>query len=142
MLCWIGDTAQLVTYKFGYNYGQVFHDYSSNFQSAVNGISSAVDSADTVATDRGAFFAGGSNQITLPTNDKVSTAFSLPGIFTIVLWIFPEALGSTIFTRYLSPSSYIYMRIDSSNTNLIGRIILNNQDSGEESFPYVLNCKI
>ena len=136
MLCWISETAELVTYKFGYNYGQVFHDYSLNYHSAVNGISSAVDSADIVATDRGAFFAGGSNQITLPANDQVSTAFSLPGIFTIVLWIFPEASGSTVFTRYLSASSYIYMRIDSPNNKFIARIILNNQDSGENSFIY------
>ena len=134
-LCWFCDAAELVTYKFGYKFGQIFHDYSLNYQSSVNGMSSAVDSADTVPSDRGAYFYGPTTQVTLPVNDQVSTAFALPGAFTIIAIMMTKAPGSIVFTRYLSASNYIYMRIDNTNNLFIARVMQDNQDSGEQSYP-------
>ena len=130
---------ELVHYKFGYNYGQAFHDYSLNYLSSVNGINSLKDPADTIATDRGAYFGTDITQITLPINDQIPTPLSLPESFTILVWLFPISPGSLLFHRYLSPSNYLYLKIDDPNRAFITRIVQNASDSGDHSHTY-LSC--
>ena len=77
-------SVELIEYKFGINFGQIFHDYSSNNNYAVNGISSLTTTLDTIATDRGAFFQG-NNIITLPPNDMSASGLILGNTFTILL---------------------------------------------------------
>ena len=134
MLYCIGNTEELVYYKFGNNYGQVFHDYSLNYLSSVNGASSAVDPADTIATDRGAYFSGGTSRITLPINDQVPTVLFIPATFTVVCWIYAHPSDSMLFSSSISSSDYLYMRLDLTYSELFVRIVQNSQDSGEHGF--------
>ena len=76
--------SKLVEYRFGVNFGQVFYDYSENSLYGINGVSSTTLTSDTLATDRGAYFAEGTEVVTFPPNDKSSINFLLPSQYSII----------------------------------------------------------
>ena len=117
--------AKLVEYRLGYNYGEVFHDFSGNYRDGVNGLSSTTTTANTIGTDRGAFFPGSANnQITLPSNDQQSSAFLLPSTFTIAVWFLSySSVGGAVFYRYKSSSDYFAIS-HASNTAVVSAIIV------------------
>lgn len=78
----------LVEYRFGYNFGEVFRDYSGNSNDAVNGDSSLNENRNVIASDRGAFFSvSKKSQITLPPNDFRDFYLTLPSTFTLMMWV-------------------------------------------------------
>lgn len=84
-------TSQQAHYYFSENFGQVFHDYSSNDNSAVNGNSSYTIYHDTIPLDRGAYFSNAdssqSSIISLPKNEIVPKAFSSYSGLYVALWV-------------------------------------------------------
>lgn len=107
------EISNITEYRFHSNFGQIFHDYSSNKYNAVNGNSYLSDISDTKPTDRGAYFDNkGYDCITLPPNDKFSNKLSLGNPFTIMMWAFVKNDESPfIFYRQNSAdNNYFYLR--------------------------------
>ena len=73
----------IISYSFGSILGQVFNDFSGYF--SVNGVSYSNTLNDTLATDRGAYFANNHqrNLITLPPNDYQGTTLYLTSEFSV-----------------------------------------------------------
>ena len=130
--------AKLVEYRLGYNYGEVFHDFSGNSRDGVNGDSSTTTSKDTIATDRGSYFDNGDFQITLPSNDQQSTAFTLPSTFTIAAWVITYNSDGMIFYRYKDINNYFYVKRDKVSDNILARIKIGGADTGDVLDPN--NC--
>ena len=133
---------KIVEYRLAYNYGQVFHDFSDNSRDGVNGISSTTTTADTTPTDRGAWFPGGwgytsSNfQITLPSNDQQSAAFTLPSTFTIAAWFISyQSTGGLVFYRYRDSNNYFYLSHTTTNNVMTARIVMGGNDSTDVNGP-------
>ena len=79
---------QELEYRFNENFGQIFHDYSSNGNRGVNGESNLTTLYDTIPTDRGAYFDNfGSSLVQLPPNEAVGKPFLTSSIMCIKLWI-------------------------------------------------------
>ena len=129
--------AKLVEYRLAYNYGQVFHDFSGNLRDGVNGLSSTTTTADTTATDRGASWSSTSNiQITLPSNDQQSSAFTLPSTFTIACWFISRTnTAGQMFYRYKDANNYFYFTHVSGGTTATFRIVMSGNDSGIKTSP-------
>ena len=102
------SSTKLVEYRFYYNYGQVFHDFSENNLPAVNGNSSTTTDFDSMPTDRGAYFQGLNTKIVLPPNNISTIGFGLPSTFSIIMWIFPTEPTGLLFLRY-GPNNYFYI---------------------------------
>ena len=129
--------AKLVEYRLGYNYGQVFHDFSGNSMDGVNGFTSAVEASDTLQTDRGACFPGLLNtQITLPNNDQQSSQLTLSSTFTIAAWLFSyQQHVGTVFYRYKDSNNYFYLKHNPDTTLVTARIVMGGNDSTEIDGP-------
>lgn len=123
---------KLIEYRLGYNFGQVFQDFSYNSQTAVNGLSSADTISDVVFTDRGAYFDGNSAQVTLPANDQASTYFHLPSDFSISIWVNSESVDGLIFYRYKDDSNFFYIERINSGKKIQTRLVLGALDTGEK----------
>ncbi|OMJ94784.1 hypothetical protein SteCoe_1964 [Stentor coeruleus] len=133
--------AKLVEYRLGYNYGQIFHDFSENSQTGVNGDSSETSSFDTYFTDRGAYFGGVSQRITLPLNDKTSTSLLLPSTFAISFWVLSEDTSGVIFYHYKDSNNYFYLQRYLTGRKIEFRLQSGDYDSttlkaSGNSFPY------
>ena len=124
------SASKLLEYRLGYNYGQVFHDFSGNSRDGVNGVSSTTTSYDTTPTDRGAFLNNGFYQITLPSNDQ-GASFNLPSTFTIATWTNPFHENGLIFYRYQSLTNYFYLKKVMTNLTMLARIVISGSDSGD-----------
>ena len=116
--------SKLVEYRFGYNYGQVFHDFSGNFRDGVNGVDSTTTTSDTTVTDRGVLFLSTStSRITLPINDQQATALVLPSTFTIAAWFMSfSGTGGTIFYRYKDANNYF--SVIHNTTNQVANVLI------------------
>ena len=137
LLFYVSVATKLVEYRLAYNYGQVFHDFSGNSRDGVNGLSSATTAGDTVPTDRGASFDSCNNvQITLPSNNQVSSAFTLPPTFTIACWfISREKEAGQMFYRYKDSSNYfIFTHVEESSTATL-QIVISGISSGVQTTP-------
>lgn len=77
----------LVEYRLGYNFGQVFHDYSGHGNDGINGdsIGSAVN--DAFITDRGIYLSDLTSYIKSPYNEKVPININLSTAFCFSLWV-------------------------------------------------------
>ena len=75
----------IVEYRFSYNYGEVFHDFSENLNLGVNGDDPLGTSHNSLPTDRGAYFNAQSEIIKLPANYNCTTNITLPADFSIVM---------------------------------------------------------
>ncbi|OMJ71366.1 hypothetical protein SteCoe_30452 [Stentor coeruleus] len=88
LLLTLVSSTKIVDYRFGYNFGQVFHDYSLSGNDAINGNSVSTTTYDTIPTDRGAYYSYTSGQmITLPPNSQQSNGLSLGSKFYICMWV-------------------------------------------------------
>ena len=119
----------IVEYRLSYNYGQIFHDFSGNSLSGVNGLTTADTTSDTIATDRGAYFDGLASQICLPPNDSVTSSFTIPSTFSVIQWVYLID-GTTIFYRYGSTSNEFTFSILASSQKLQGSITTSTISSG------------
>lgn len=121
---------QLVYYKFGSNFGQIFYDYSGNGNHGQNGNSISNITNDIIPTDRGAYYVGVSNYIMLPPNDKVPTPISLESTFSILLWVKPlDNRNYYITYRIKDASNYFFiLKVDIGNI-LRTRIARDSYDS-------------
>ncbi|OMJ95283.1 hypothetical protein SteCoe_1340 [Stentor coeruleus] len=122
---------KLLEYRLGYNFGQVFQDFSYNSHTAVNGLSSTDTMSDVVFTDRGAYFDGNSAQITLPANDQSTNYFYLPSDFSMSMWVNSEAVDGLIFYRHKDDNNFFYMQRINSGKKIMIRLIINSLDTGE-----------
>lgn len=124
---------KIVEYRLGYNYGEVFHDFSGNSRDGVNGDSSTTTLKNTIATDRGAYFGQGDYEITLPPNDQQATAFTLPSTFTVAAWILSHDEDGMLFYRYKDSNNYFYCRRTDSSNKITGRVVIGGSDSSEST---------
>ncbi|OMJ80295.1 hypothetical protein SteCoe_19502 [Stentor coeruleus] len=103
---------KIVDYRFGYNFGQVFHDYSLSNNDAVNGDSTSTTTNDIISTDRGAYFSGINGQrITLPPNSQQSLGISLGSKFYICMWVCIEDSGNDYLTYRVKSDNSHYLFI-------------------------------
>ena len=128
LLLHASTASKLVEYKFYKNYGQIFFDFSGNSRHAISGASLAEDSSDILGTDRGAYFDGSSDRITLPPNEKNTKSLDLPTDFTILFW--RKWISETgdklrsIFERKFNPFQ-IYLERSSKSSNITLKVITN-----------------
>ena len=99
--------SNIVNYKFGSNFGQIFYDYSGSGNHGVNGDIILTDPYDTIPTDRGAYFPEYSNHIKLPPNSRVANSVSLGSQFSIIMWFNCRETNNDyyIFYRYKNDNS-------------------------------------
>ena len=115
--------AKLVEYRLGYNYGSVFHDFSGNSMSGVNGASSTTATDDTIPTDRGAYFDGSKSQIKLPPNDQVSTSISFPTTSTLAAWVLSDqTIAGILFYASTASTDFFHLKLNNAGSLLSGRI--------------------
>ena len=69
---------RIVEYRFGYNYGTKFKDYSGNDRFGT--------SEGLLSTDRGVYFSGTSKGIIIPK-------FDFPEIVSIIFWVLTKSGG-------------------------------------------------
>lgn len=131
LLISISLATKIVEYRFGYNFGEVFHDFSGNGRDAVNGDSSTTLTSNTISTDRGAYFGTGSYKITLPLNDQVQSSFVLPNSFLIASWIFGFDAYGTLYSRYKDSANQFYVNLNDAFDKYVGRVIIQAIDTGE-----------
>ena len=116
---------KLVEYRLGYNFGQVFHDFSGNSRDGVNGDSSATTTYDTIPTDRGAYFDGSISQITLPPNDKVTTSISFPTTSTLAVWVLSDQkIAGRLFYASAANSDFFHLKLNNADSLLSGKIAI------------------
>ena len=77
----------ILEYKFYKNFGKTFHDYSGQNQIGFNGNSPEIDSQDTLATTKGAYFQSNQGLITIPYLNIENTRPSATSNFTLTTWI-------------------------------------------------------
>ena len=135
-------SSTVVEYRFGHNFGQIYHDYSDNGRDGVNGQSSSTTTKDAKNTDRGAFFGDNRDSlVTVPPNDIVTSGFSLGSTFVVLLWILPfDDYSFYIFYRKNSDNSeYFAIQRNSDNDCFYFRVKNSggtySKDTSTESFP-------
>lgn len=132
------QSAKVVEYRFGYNYGEIFRDFSNNGRHAVNGVSHTSTTEDTLATDRGAYFNQGQQTITLPPNTYVTSSITLTTPWTILVWVLAADFDGYIFTRSKSTNSnndFFYFRRKADNNNIRYRVCVSGDDSNSINAP-------
>ena len=127
------ESAKVVEYRFGYNYGQIFRDFSNNGRHAVNGLSHSNNDEDSLATDRGAYFNEDQQTVTMPKNTYVTTDITLTSPFTVIAWILSHDKDGYIFMRYKSSSEYLSIQREEQSDKLIFRGAVSGQDSNTKS---------
>ena len=135
---WSCRATKLVEYRLGYNYGEVFHDFSGNSRNGVNGASSSTTTYNTIATDRGAYFGSTTSQITLPPNDQVSSAFTLPATFTVASWVYATSIG-LLYNRIKDSNNYFNLQNENSGSKMQANIDITGTSAtgngGGNSYP-------
>ena len=121
--------SNIVNYKFGSNFGQIFYDYSGSGNHGMNGNSTISDPYDTISIDRGAYFPTQNLYIRLPPNEYVPNSFNLNGDFSILMWF---------STFHLPADYYITRRYNSNMSNLLSlsRTIFQNFNTRLLQPPY------
>ena len=111
ILCFLAPAlaSNLVEYRPGVNFGNVFYDYSGNGMSGVSGTSSADTTNNLICTDRGAYFSGATKVLTFPSNNIATTALLLPSTYAIIFWVNIMAYNS----------AYLYYSSQTGSNNLI-----------------------
>ena len=99
----IVESVHLVEYRFGYNYGSKFQDFSGNGNHG--------ESNGIFCTDRGAYFYGLKKGITIPT-------LSYPTSVSIVFWILSKGDGLIYYHGNITSGNFTLFK-DSSD--LIGK---------------------
>ena len=102
--------AKLAEYRFGINFGQVFLDYTDNYQTSVSGSSSSStnENNEVFSTDRGLYFDGDESRVTNPPNDQQTAGFVLPTNWSAITWLNTISTLGIIFRRSDS-NDYLYI---------------------------------
>lgn len=124
-------SSRFIEYHFYENFGQVFHDYSGNFNHAVNGNSYLTNDFDTLPTDRGAYFDEDETFISLPSNDLVSNEISLSNQFSLSFWVLLKDKESVIISTNNAEHVFFYLKINESSGIIEFRIKTLGFDSGQ-----------
>ena len=142
VLIYAALSSTVVEYRFGHNFGQIFHDYSNNERDGVNGESSTTNTKDVISTDRGVFFDNNSETyVKTPPNDIVATDFTLGSTFVVLIWILPyDDYGFYIFYRKTSDDSEYFAIERSSDHDALSFSMENSggsfsKKSSTDSFP-------
>ena len=109
------SASNLVNYKFGSNFGQIFYDYSGTGNHGENGITLGSDANDTRPIDRGAYFDTQNKIINLPPNNIKSDPLKLGAYFSIITWVYPmySSLDPAITCRYkINLEEFFILRFD------------------------------
>ena len=118
----------LLSYKLSQNFGQKFHDYSSNHFDGINGETTAKDPKDTIGTDRGAYFYEGDKEINLPLSYQSNEFLFGESKISLIFWVNFETTQSrslslsedqikaNIFRRYVNDQNYFSIFLLSDNT--------------------------
>jgi hypothetical protein len=128
--------SNLVAYKFGINFGQVFWDFSGSRNHGQNGESISSSLFDTVPTDRGAYFSRFSESfIQLPPNEINSNPISLSSVFTLFIWLHPFDEFDYFLSYRINESSksFFYLMRKQHGNSLKTRINKVNFDSDEKT---------
>lgn len=125
------NSAILAQYRFGLSFGQVLKDYTSNARHCINGDSWTTTTNDAVLTDRGAYFSGGSEQLTFPPNDKVASSFNIPSTYSIAIWLNPDCTSCSIISRTKDSNSYFYYAFKTTNS-LVAYYRFSNINTGQK----------
>ena len=115
------SASNLVNYKFGSNFGQIFYDYSGLANHGQNGISLDVDAYDTIPIDRGTYFNTQSSVIKLPPNNIKNDILKLGDYFSIIMWLYPMQTNSDhrIYMRYRRSGWHdLYLKYDYESNNI------------------------
>ena len=121
LLVIFAQSSKIVEYKFYKNYGQVFYDYSGNFNHAVNGQDINTTSLDVTSCDRGIFFNDNTQKITLPPNNVSLSSIKFSKTFTILFWVL-----TTIDCSSLSSSIYFFRKIVSGGSSRLNFFLNRN----------------
>ena len=123
----------VVTYKFGNNFGQVLYDYSGISNHGQNGESLIDDTTDTKPTNRGAYFSSQYKTfIKLPSNLMKTTPIVLGSTFSLVMWFVCLKESNYYLTyRGIDSSNFFYIQRDNSDNTFRSRIRSSDLDSGE-----------
>ena len=131
-LLWTLSDCLLANYKFWKGIGQIFYDYSSNYQYAINGDSTVTTEFDTLCTDRGIYI-NSDSFIQFPPNSIMPGSINLLSS-SISIYIYPLILGNLItrsnkysdISLSISLTPYIFEVIESPNNEIIINIPLTN----------------
>ena len=137
-------SSKLVEYKFGYNFGQIFFDYSGKGNHGQNGISPSSTTADTKPTDRGAFFSDStSDYIMLPPNSVVTSGLALGSTFSITMWCLNFDTRNYIYTYRGSDIYFISLGRQSNGNKHRAHVKTINYNSGMRNGPlFIVKSKI
>ena len=124
------DSAKIIEYRFGYNFGQIFRDFSNNGRHAVNGISHLTATDDIMETDRGAYFDGNQQTVQMPINSYVPTDIRFTSPFTVITWVLSQDKDGHIFTRFKSTSDYLTIKREDGGDKLVFDASLAGQNTG------------
>jgi hypothetical protein len=121
--------AKEVEYRFGYNYGQIFRDFSYNGRHAVNGDYHSNTYEDFHTSDRGTYSKGGQYTIMMPKNSYVTSDIKLESPFTVLFWCMALDSSGYVFSRYKSSSDYLTISQISTTDSLTFRVNIAGSDS-------------
>ena len=97
-----------VLYHFGKTFGQIYQDQLfSSTERTVNGMSSSIDCADVIPSDRGIYIKDKYSGVKLAPNDISTTATLVTGSFSMALWfmLVPESNGYA-YVRLINTKSH------------------------------------
>ena len=120
----------IVEYRLSYNYGQIFHDFSGNSLSGVNGMTTADTTSDTLPLTVGAYFDGPASQICLPPNDSVTSSFTIPSTFSVIQWVYLIRWHHDFLSIRKHKQSVYFFYIAASSQKLQGSITTSTINSG------------
>ena len=98
-------SSKLLEYRPSINFGQVLFDFSGNGLHAVNGDASTSTTNDVFCTDRGAYFGGANQVITMPSNDVVPTPLYFPSVYSVIMWAYVFSYSSILYLDYNNPNT-------------------------------------
>ena len=133
------SSSKLVEYKFGYNFGQIFYDYSGKGNHGQNGDSPSSTTSDTKPTDRGALFSDGkSDYIMLPPNSEVTSGLAIGSAFSITMWCLNFDTRNYIYTYRGSDIYYISLERQSNGNKHRVHVKTINFNSGNRNGPLLI----
>ena len=117
----------ILTYKFGKNFGQIFYDYSELGNHGQNGQNLDSDTADTKPTSRGAYFSNvNTTYIMLPPNMVKTDPIVLGPTFSLIMWFTSLEEGEYYLSyRIKDNSNYFYIKRENEDRTLKIEIELN-----------------
>ena len=113
-------SSQFLEYRFLFNFGEVFYDFSSYSNHGTNGESHLNTVNNIISTDRGAYFTGLNSHVSIPPNTITPSSFYMKNPFSIQFWIkFDEISEGIIFQRVVDTRFSFTISYSSSTENIV-----------------------